>query len=192
MSNTDPTKTTETSYTLGVPDGVEQGGGQAAVITHMPHQGHRCCGGCCDVRRATIVVDIIHACFVGLGLMSVLATRNLVSNGTYDNVDDDATKAALDDFENAPVSVLIVAATLQLVSALCGIAGAVKFQEHLVVVGALGYVYSLIMAVVHMNVLGLIYPAFFLYPHVFLFQEIRAGIMSEANYPNEKHSCCCV
>ena len=33
--------------------------------------------------------------------------------------------------------------------------------------------------------------ALWAYPSVFLFNEIRNGIMSAETYPREKHSCCC-
>lgn len=190
--STEPNKMTETNYTLGVPDGIEQGQVGGGVVSGVGvKQGHRCCGGCCDVRRATIVVDIIHACLIGMSLMSVLAAHNLASSNAV-VYDDDTMAAALDEFKNQPMGVFLASTAIQVVAALCGIAGAVKFNVPLVGVAAASYVVQIILALIRLDVIGLIYPGFFLYPHVFLIKEMRAGIMTPENYPNEKHSCCCV
>ena len=40
-------------------------------------------------------------------------------------------------------------------------------------------------------IMNAILSALWAYPSVFLFNEIRNGIMSAETYPREKHSCCC-
>ena len=62
----------------------------------------------------------------------------------------------------------------------------------LVRAGAANHAFDCLMALPALNPFGLIIPGLFLYPHVFHIKEIRAGIMSEENYENEKQSCCCV
>jgi hypothetical protein len=73
-----------------------------------------------------------------------------------------------------------------------GITGAVKFNYWMIVL--VGFYYG-IMALLNMIILDISAVAkgfLFCYPHVMLAKEIDEGIMSEENYPNAKHSCCCV
>lgn len=177
MTSVEPNKQ-ETSYTLAEP---------AVVAGHK--QGHNCCGGCCDTRRAVIIVNIVNACIVGFGLMGVLAVKNAANSNMYD---DDEMAAALADFENAPVGMAIGLMVAQIVASLCGIAGGIKFNVILTAVAAVAYSILTVFGLIGGNIAGLIYNGFFLYPHVMFIQEMRKGIMTEANYPNEKHSCCCV
>lgn len=118
-----------------------------------------------------------------------MATKNLANNAVYD---DDATAAVLEEFADAPIGLAVGIMGAQIVAALCGIAGGVKFNPHLTAVAAAAYAVMLILGLISLNIGGLIYHGCFLYPHVVFIQEIRKGIMNEANYPNEQQSCCCV
>ena len=59
-------------------------------------QGHNCCGGCCDVRRATIVVNLVNLGLVGLQVMTLISVKNAA--GYLNNVDDDEVQAALGEY----------------------------------------------------------------------------------------------
>eukprot|EP00977_Amphora_coffeiformis_P020049 scaffold7808_cov184-Amphora_coffeaeformis.AAC.28 len=176
---------TETAYALAEPATVD------GAMVRKP--GHKCCGcdGCCDMRRAVIIVNIIQAGILGMGMLILLATRNLANNAG--NIyDDDTTIAAMEDFKDAPLGVGLAIMGVQIVAALCGIAGGMKFNVILTAVAGLSYTITFAMGLVSLNLAGLVYNGFFLYPHILFVQEIRNGIMTEANYPNEKQSCCCV
>ena len=83
------TEKEETEYELAKPiAGQENGAGVK--------QGHKCCGGCCDMRRAVIIVDLVNMCLVGFQLMAVLAMTTASAN--VDNVDDDKMKEALANY----------------------------------------------------------------------------------------------
>ena len=40
--------------------GTEVDGGGGALLSPSKRQGHLCCGGCCDMRRATMIVNYVN------------------------------------------------------------------------------------------------------------------------------------
>jgi hypothetical protein len=74
----------------------------------------------------------------------------------------------------------------------CGVYGAYIFNQYLVGFSLFSYALEGLFALLSFNMAGLLLATFFAYPHVFLIMEIRAGIMTPENYPNEEQSCCCV
>lgn len=152
-------------------------------------QGHLCCGGCgcdccCDVRRASIVVDTINVCLNLLVLIAVTEIQVETSRIT-----DDLVKSELGSF---PYGVAVAWAVVSIICYGCGILGAIQYDISLVGVALLWYCADFLRALIQFNLGGLLIAAFFAYPHVFLVKEIRQGIMSRENYHNEMHSCCCV
>ena len=151
-------------------------------------QSHLCCGCCCDTRRATIVVNIISASFASLG---ILALAFFVTPTLVNSVDDDEVKQDLAEASKfAWVGILILCS-----SVLCsgtGIYGALKYNGTMVLVAGVWYSVNSLFNLLGGDVIGAIMSGFFAYPHFVLHQEMKKGIMTEINYPNEKHSCCCV
>jgi len=154
-------------------------------------QGHKCCGGCCDMRRAVIIVNIINAIVLTMGLFSVLAARKL-SDEVDGQVDDDEVSAALEEFNSLPLGGFLAIQTAKIVLSVIGIFGAAKYSEIGVGLAMAGYVFNAVMSLVGINLFGFIFAACFAYPHAFFIKEVRAGIMTKENYPNEEFSCCCV
>ena len=78
--------------------------------------------------------------------------------------------------------------------ALVGMFGALCFNKDMVVATALFFCLLGACTVFSFSPFSLmVFPfGFFAYPHFVLFQEIGEGIMSFENYPNERHSCCCL
>jgi hypothetical protein len=78
--------------------------------------------------------------------------------------------------------------------ALLGIVGAITYNKDMVVCTAFWNCLLGACSLLSFSVFGLLVfvVGFFAYPHFVLFQEIGEGIMSEENYPNEIHSCCCI
>ena len=175
----------ETDYKLGEP---VQG---VPVQTSHEKQGHKCCGGCCDMRRAVIIVNIINAFVLILGIASFFGTRALANNAS-EIYDDDGVIAAFEGFSSLPLGAFLAIQVTRIVCSLAGIVGGMKYNVILTGVAALMYCVDAVMSLVVFNIGGLVYSLFFAYPHFFFIKEVRAGIMSEENYPNEKMSCCCV
>ncbi|KAL7570180.1 hypothetical protein ACA910_020016 [Epithemia clementina (nom. ined.)] len=180
---------TETEYQLAQPVNQPAAGG---VVVDGVKQGHKCCGGCCDMRRAVIVVDTVNVCVVALQLMSILAVTTASANMDVDAVDDDSVKQALQDLPDVKMGAVYAILGINIVCSALGIMGALKYSTWMVGTAGAWYFVMSILSLIGLNIAGVIYNGFFAYPHVFLVQEIRKGIMTPENYPNEEHSCCCV
>lgn len=171
---------------LLAPGGPEQ---EATVVyARSEKEGHKCCGGCCDVRRAVVIVNLVSIGVVFFGLLGVL----FISKG-FEMYDDDSTKQVLNEAtKNVPVTIVLAEYIVQAVGSVFAIYGAVMFHDKMVMVGAVCYAALTLSSLSIMSIGDALLYGFFAYPHVFLVKEIRSGIMTPENYPNEVQSCCCV
>lgn len=181
-------KPQETEYVLAQP--TTTGPGAPVIVPGanvQTKQGHKCCGGCCDMRRAVIIVNIISLCFGLLGILSLTA----VSQINVENYDDDEVKEAFaQGVDNLGVAIAIT--VVRVVLNICGIYGAVAFNIIFVGLSLVAYVIDFVMALLVISIPGLLLAGGFAYPHIFFIKEVKAGIMSKENYINEEQSCCCV
>eukprot|EP00562_Extubocellulus_spinifer_P002258 CAMPEP_0178477718 /NCGR_PEP_ID=MMETSP0696-20121128/4276_1 /TAXON_ID=265572 /ORGANISM="Extubocellulus spinifer, Strain CCMP396" /LENGTH=192 /DNA_ID=CAMNT_0020105039 /DNA_START=250 /DNA_END=828 /DNA_ORIENTATION=- len=154
-------------------------------------QGHRCCGGCCDMRRAVIIVDAvgIFICVFYAIYFAILAT---VVEETDSSTMDDATKQQVEGMMVQMEHVFLGLMAIKIPLNGLGIYGAMKFKHWPVAVALAAYVVEVIIDAVTFNIGGLLLAGFFAYPHVVFLREMKSGVMSELNYPTEKYSCCCV
>jgi hypothetical protein len=184
--------TQEVGYVFAQPE--KDGITVDATAMRTGKQGHAFCGGCCDVRRAVIIVNIIYVTLVSIGLVtmgSFMAATSASSSLTYDDDEVREAMAAFDEEDLFMVVTIALAAIRIIVNGL-GIYGAVTYNIWLVGFSLLVYCFEFVMGAVDGNRIGLLMVALFAYPHFFFIKEVRSGIMSEANYVNEKQSCCCV
>jgi hypothetical protein len=152
-----------------------------SAVSRGPREkiGHKCCGCCCDVRRAVVAVNVIMVVFESLALIIFADARNV-------DVEEDAQ-------EDFPWTALMIISGVSLLASCVGVYGALTYNNYALAFTAVVYVASIVINIMGMNYVGIIPPILFLYPHLVLIQEIHAGVMSEENYKNqEEHSCCCV
>ena len=173
----------------GFPDVSKGDGGADSHLIPGQKQGHKCCGGCCDVRRAVIVVNLVSIGLLLFGLVGMIVVKKNVSAMEFT---DDATKTAMEEFAALPLAPLIAGFVVPIVMDAVGLAGAIIYNKWMVGVAGVFYCVLIVFDLLQLNVPGVIYNAFFAYPHFFLIKEINMGIMTKENYPNEKFSCCCV
>jgi hypothetical protein len=150
-------------------------------------QGHSCCGSCCDMRRAVIIVNSIM-----MVLMTIVTLGFVVGMEAMENADDDAVKAASTQLQSVPVAALIFINLVQIACYGFGIVGAINFNNCYVIAAIVAYCANLLGALIQVNVGGILLAGFFLYPHIFFYKEVKAETMTSENYPNEIQSCCCV
>ena len=151
-------------------------------------RGHKCCGGCCDMRRAVIIVNIINLCFLLAAIMSLFALLSLDKSNLSAQ-----EAAAISDLDGATVGVALTLSILKIIANSLGIYGALQFNVIMVGISCAVYCFDVFLALIAFNFAGLIYAVFFAYPHFFFIREVRTGIMTKENYPiNEEQSCCCV
>lgn len=139
-------------------------------------QGHSCFGGCCDMRRAVLIVNKISFLVLVIHLFIVPFEVDLGNNLPW----------------------FFVGQFAGMIINLMGNIGASKFSACLVGVALFIYaavtIVFLILSFIATPYL-LIYVvacALFCYPHIMLVIEICNGTMSAENYHNEQQSCCCV
>lgn len=157
---------------------------------------HSCCGGCCDMRRAVIVVNVILLIGRTMAVMGIHQIANFMksfSQGFVDSVSDggqgdDTTKEviarALDDGVVSAMTVL----TFGIMFAGLTIYGAMTYNKYLVASNAI----YLALGMFQFGLLSIVTNGLYIYPHAFLIYYIHTGIISEETYAKEEQSCCCV
>jgi hypothetical protein len=153
-------------------------------------RGHKCCGGCCDVRRAVIVVNCVVGGLVLWGVLAVLALKTGAEHIAM-KMDDDEAIAAMNKLQDAPIVPLLIRFSIALICCVFGVLGAIQYNVWMVYVAALKLCVDIVVGLCTFNVAVVIAFSLFLYPHVFFIKEVREGIMSKDNYENERQSCCC-
>lgn len=170
------------------------GGGDAKKRSN-----HLFCGCCCDSRRATIVVNMIAIIWYTVRiLVFAFLGISIAENGLPGDEENAQQEGGdLDDeghdrfFEGEVVAAVIIS-SVSIVLHVFGIYGAVSYQSTAVGASAFGYIFSLVLALVSLNVTGIILCSLFFYAHAVLLSEIQSGIMTPYNYENIKACCDCM
>jgi hypothetical protein len=154
-------------------------------------EGHSCCGGCCDMRRAVIIVNGAMILFLILGEFFMAAAYDIAYD--TDNItDDEDAMANAKAMQKVHFGWIIFFHVIQIICYGTGLWGALKFDRKLVMVALVCYLLSFVFNLVTFQIVAVLLNGFFAYPHYFLQKEIEANIMTPDNYPNEVQSCCCV
>jgi hypothetical protein len=154
-------------------------------------QGHKCCGCCCDTRRAVIIVDSIVT--VSTLLSTVLVGTGVKLMEAYAaDADDDQVVEAGKQLQGIPVGLLVVFMLLRAALCVLGVLGAISYKKWMVVAALCTHVLSVVIYLLHFNVPYMVFAGLLAYPHVFFIKEMDANVMTPDNYPNEVQSCCCV
>mmetsp|Transcript_57414 Transcript_57414/g.69086 ORF Transcript_57414/g.69086 Transcript_57414/m.69086 type:complete len:170 (-) Transcript_57414:180-689(-) len=162
-------------------------------------QGGKCCGTCCDYRRAVIILAVINIILFSVGLIPPSSERD--NGGDDDMYNDDG------GIYGKVQTQLIIYSAISIVMEILSIAGAIMYNKWMVGVpviwAAVGFIYFIVftqiaaegwsIALYAVNYIsrGLI-TCLWIYPSVFLFKEISSGVMSAETYKREEQSCCCV
>lgn len=179
-------------------------------------QGGKCCGSCCDFRRAVIVLSIIGIVYwviiLILGLTGVGV--GIARAGQFSELDDDAANiaATVSSLVALGAGILTAIAVVNMIFFIFQLVGALKYNMCMLVtclvVNLIQLVYnvvtgftnpstmpdgteSLAFTIISAIINLIIYILLFIYPLGMLIKEIKGGIMSEATYPREAYSCCC-
>jgi hypothetical protein len=154
-----------------------------AVAEIRNKQGHSCCLGCCDVRRAVIIVDLIMICFLLIDIFGI------ISLSRQEPYDDDELQSAVESIHGG---IGIAVFLFEIVLLVVAVRGAITFSVPMVTVGLAVFGLGFIASLFQFNLPGMVITGFFAYPHYYLRYEIKAGIISAETYINEEQSCCCV
>ena len=163
--------TKETEYTPVVVQGhnyadVSKGDGMSPMI-RGEKQGHKCCGSCCDVRRAVIVVNMLNVQVFLLGLFFMIV---------FQMASDDTEKTQNEVVYMIFGSFILICAVPAVFGAV-GIAGALLYNKWMVGIAGAFFCQLMIFSVVNWNIFGVVVMGLFAYPHYFLVKEINQGII---------------
>jgi hypothetical protein len=160
-------------------------------------ENHLFCGCCCDVRRATLVVNAITITMNVLFMILLFFGVNFVAKNAdqfTEDMDDDQAKQDFEKLaENGSLQLIEVFVDIFLFVSIflhaCGIYGALKFKTWGVTVAAVSYAIAFLINLISLSPINIFISGLFFYPHVILLKEMKEGIMTDYNYPNIA-SCC--
>jgi hypothetical protein len=130
------------------------------------------------MRRAVIVVNLVNISLIVLSNILLLVMPSDPDSDGGDHIQVDVKDA---------IEISLPALTLSAF----GIYGALQFKYWIIVLVCFSHGLDAVFDLIFLNLPGFVTSVLFCYPHFFLAQEISTDIMSEENYPHEKHSCCC-
>jgi hypothetical protein len=172
-------------------------------------QGSKCCGCCCDYRRAVIILNIILIVF---GIITVLGySQGEQSTVQGVDLDDDG----LEDIVKDAYRQGAILAGVGVFACIVAVIGAYRYNIYMVGFNILYMIVSFIASIVLTSkafntleedyngdediplpigqfVLQGVILCVVIYPHVGFMSQVKAGIMSAETYPREEFSCCCV
>jgi hypothetical protein len=177
---------------LSVEDGNDLGEG-------FPNSGNRhmlfC--GCCDFRRAVLAINGITIVFkiimmIVVAIMASFVTKNL--DDIEKDMDDDQVRKTADDFVKGGgmeilEAVVEIFGIISIALHLCGIYGALKFKQWGIITAGSTFALSFLFGLLSMDIGAMIFAGLGLYPHYFMYQLMKEGIMTDYNY-HKIASCC--
>eukprot|EP00579_Thalassiosira_antarctica_P000207 CAMPEP_0201866708 /NCGR_PEP_ID=MMETSP0902-20130614/1187_1 /ASSEMBLY_ACC=CAM_ASM_000551 /TAXON_ID=420261 /ORGANISM="Thalassiosira antarctica, Strain CCMP982" /LENGTH=223 /DNA_ID=CAMNT_0048391729 /DNA_START=98 /DNA_END=769 /DNA_ORIENTATION=+ len=177
-----------------------------------PKMGHKCCGGCCDMRRAVIICDIIllvggvlSLCFEGIGAYGASAVANMsFDDDAFASFGDDATadifqggldgsQALMKQAEDLLLGLMVIT-SITLATTGASIWGAINYNYWPVAANTicLGVRAILPFLMGAPSIMGAAITALWIYPHVVFCLEVRSGVLCRETYGREQFSCCCI
>ena len=154
-----------------------------------------CCEGCCDVRRATIIINLIMAVVAVISIILITVTEMSIQ-ADLEELDDYVAKQMYDGITSDVRSYLKLAniVTLARLPFLAsGIYGALKYKTLPVQICIGSNIIELLLSVSidsSMNgfnffnlIIGAAVTGLWTYPMVLFVGQVKKGIMSDANYP---------
>jgi len=169
---------------LVIVDGDNVDGDDYVLIDKNARRAHICCG--CDTRNAIFVVNIISVCFYLLAIISF----SLIA-GDRLNYDDDQVQSVMDTLDSTKISLTISIFVVGMICNITAIYGAAYFNKIAITIGAMWFLFETIRSLCFYDIGSAIVAAGFCYPHTVFYFELKNGVMSKDNYPQEKVCCDC-
>jgi hypothetical protein len=186
------TTTTTTTTTTAATSRMEK----TDWVNATERTGHSCCGCCCDMRRAVIIINAINSVFVVLmALLFGLFTTDKAVEASMEVYDDDVTLNELQitmDLTGRDKFVIYLFFAFLLSLLTMGILGARYFKSWMVGIPGILYCVNAVFCLILGGWIPAMIAGLYAYPHVLLILEIQRGSMSTERYAMEQQSCCCV
>jgi hypothetical protein len=207
-----PTSTFTPNYASSEPTTKHTPAAIATAVADTPmhsqtKQGSKCCGCCCDYRRAVIILSILTIISNVIGM--IIYTQSNQAIRGFD-LDDDGVFDEVEDLYRQQA----ILAGVGLFASIVAVVGAYRYNVYMVGFNVLYIIASFITSIVLTNeayntveedyngnngipypITTVVFQGFFMllyiYPHVGFMYEVKAAILSEETYPREEFSCCC-
>lgn len=189
---------------VGVPV-LTQGDNGTSSIKKNQRESSLCCGSCCDLVRAVIVVNSIFIClqsfnllFMPLRIFPAMSAADANSDNDLDDAilgddeefDEDYNGFSAIDWDREKITAMIIVG-LSIPFAAMGIFGACKFKKYPVLLTALWYCFYVVRNLLDLSIFGVILFGLFAYPHIHLVVALHRGTIRKENYLETEQRCCC-
>lgn len=148
------------------------------------------CGSCCDLVKGCILVNLLN-----IGVSILFLAICLMDNDRLHElilaIDDDDEAGGLRSMLDPRGTLGLVRTSLMIPFALLGIVGAWRFQKYMVLCTAIWYIIDLLPAIMIRAWTNLLLSAFYCYPHIHLYLELKNGNMTMETYKSNEQYCCC-
>jgi len=161
---------------------------------------------CCDVRQATVIVDI---CFIVMMVVQAVASLfdslrdntffsvdlNPSDRAIYTDIDDEAImehyreEFTLAKFDRTGIITLSLMGA-GVLFALVGILGSTRYNKYLVLVTTVWYIFYIVACGIGKQFVGVVVFGFFCYPHLALWFALQRGTLTRENYVETEKYCC--
>ena len=182
-------------------------------LHEQPKQGSKCCGCCCDYRRAVIIVNFVSLLLNIMGMIAYFgSTVVVVEQGYIDSIEGFGRLHGILTSIGIFFSVVAIIGAYRYNAYLVGMSigwtilylflrtilnhttsqrlQAAFEQEQLDAYGRIVQEYDAPNLVPDI-IATIIFIVLLVYPHVGFIYEVRKGILSPETYPREEFSCCC-
>lgn len=169
-----------------------------------------CCGSCCDLVRACIIVNsmsiFLLSLYLSFSLTGIDSYFAFKPNATFREEDDDFDGFGDDDFYADEFSVItdeippfdvygilgILQGSLGILFSAFGIWGATHFSRWIVLVtGIFYFIFGISLLLGRGRLAAVVVAVFFAYPHFHLFSALLKEEITSENYKRREQHCCC-
>lgn len=165
--------------------------GEAEDLTKR--QANLCCGSCCDLLRACIVVNIVFIVLNALGVVLSFWGISFLDSIDVTQLEDDDVVDGIEqmmDRTSLIYMIVIIQQGLGIIFGILGIVGASKYMKFLVLTAGVWYCIDLIICAAFINIPAVVMRGFFAYPHIACFVALKKGQITRETYNRERYCCC--
>ena len=184
------------------PDGKHGIGGGDDDSVHEHSGANRLCGSCCDLVRASIIVNgfyifknlnVIVTILLGL---SYIRPSSATADDSREYYDDDCYYYYSNgdvERQNGSITFLVLMTKniFGIFFAAVGIAGAQNFKKWLVLSTVIWFCIDVVASVFTERWIAAVSAGFFVYPGTALFLALHGGRITPENYADSVRYCCC-
>ena len=123
---------------------------------------------------------------IGLAFYTLMIVSFSLLVGDTLNYDDDRVQSVMDTLDNTVIGFTITTFVIGAVCTMTALYGAFKFNQVATCVGGCWFLFEAIRSLFLRDIIGAVIALAFGYPHAVFYYELKNGVMSPSNYPDQK------